>query len=109
MRVLTVGGYAAAQHMPEQLGARSRLLDRPSCPDTPVNHPCAAAALVLRCTCRRWVSLRPADDKFRANFLWGRRPMLAACAARLRERSDLVWVDLGAGTGVSVGRWEGGG
>jgi hypothetical protein len=42
-----------------------------------------------------------ADDKFRANFLWGRRPMLAACAARLRERSDLVWVDLGAGTGVS--------
>ena len=44
---------------------------------------------------------RAADDKFRANFLWGRRPMLAACAARLRERNDLVWVDLGAGTGVS--------
>jgi hypothetical protein len=43
-----------------------------------------------------------ADDKFRANFLWGRRPMLAACAARLRERNDLVWVDLGAGTGVSA-------
>lgn len=27
--------------------------------------------------------------------------MLAACAARLRERSDLIWVDMGGGTGVS--------
>lgn len=27
--------------------------------------------------------------------------MLAAAAARLRERRDLVWVDLGGGTGVS--------
>lgn len=27
--------------------------------------------------------------------------MLAACAARLAERTDLVWVDLGGGTGVS--------
>lgn len=43
-----------------------------------------------------------AYDKFRANFLWGRRPMLAACAARLRERNDLVWVDLGAGTGENI-------
>lgn len=43
------------------------------------------------------------DDKFRSNFLWGRRPMLAACAARMRERSNLVWVDLGGGTGVSGG------
>jgi len=42
-----------------------------------------------------------ADDKFREKFLWGRRPMLAACAARLRDRSNLVWVDLGGGTGVS--------
>jgi betaine lipid synthase len=47
-----------------------------------------------------------ADDKFRANFLWGRRPMLAACAARLRERNDLVWVDLGAGTGVSAAAFD---
>lgn len=28
--------------------------------------------------------------------------MLAAAAARLRERRDLVWVDMGGGTGVSV-------
>lgn len=42
-----------------------------------------------------------ADDRFRANFLWGRKPMLAACAARLAGRTDLVWVDLGGGTGVS--------
>ena len=41
------------------------------------------------------------DDKFRSRFLWGRRPMLAACAARLKDRSDLVYVDLGGGTGVS--------
>lgn len=43
-----------------------------------------------------------AYDKFRANFLWGRRPMLAACAARLEGRTDLVWVDLGGGTGENV-------
>ena len=42
-----------------------------------------------------------ADDNFRSKFLWGRKPMLAACAARLAERSDLVWVDVGGGTGVS--------
>ncbi|CAG9467464.1 unnamed protein product [Pedinophyceae sp. YPF-701] len=43
-------------------------------------------------------------DKFREHFLWGRRPMLAATAARLREtgRKDLVWVDLGGGTGRNV-------
>ena len=44
----------------------------------------------------------PADDAFRSRFLWGRKPMLAACAARLQDRDDLVWVDLGGGTGVSV-------
>lgn len=44
---------------------------------------------------------RIADDKFRANFLWGRKPMLAACAARLYDRSNMIWVDLGGGTGVS--------
>ena len=43
----------------------------------------------------------PADDKFRSRFLWGRKPMLAACAAWLADRSNLVWVDLGGGTGVS--------
>ena len=42
-----------------------------------------------------------ADDNFRSKFLWGRKPMLAACAARLAEKNDLVWVDLGGGTGVS--------
>jgi betaine lipid synthase len=41
-----------------------------------------------------------ADDNFRSKFLWGRKPMLAACAARLAEKNDLVWVDLGGGTGV---------
>jgi len=42
-----------------------------------------------------------ADDKFRSSFLWGRKPMLAACAARLADKKDLVWVDLGGGTGVN--------
>lgn len=44
----------------------------------------------------------PADDKFREHFLWGRRPLLAALAARLAGRKDLVWVDLGGGTGENV-------
>ena len=51
----------------------------------------------------RFVLLVPcirADDRFRASFLWGRRPMLAASAARIRDMEDLVWVDLGGGTGV---------
>lgn len=43
-----------------------------------------------------------ADDNFRSKFLWGRKPMLAACAARLAERNDLVWVDVGGGTGVRI-------
>lgn len=43
-----------------------------------------------------------AYDKFRSNFLWGRRPMLAAAAARLRDRSDMVYVDLGGGTGENI-------
>lgn len=41
-----------------------------------------------------------ADDKFRDRFLWGRRPMLAAVAARLPKQRDNVWIDLGGGTGV---------
>lgn len=28
--------------------------------------------------------------------------MLAACAARLAEQKDLIWVDLGGGTGVRL-------
>ena len=40
------------------------------------------------------------DDRFRKKFLWGREPLLAACAARLRNVRDVVWVDLGGGTGV---------
>ncbi|KAL4857543.1 DNA mismatch repair protein 6 [Chlorella vulgaris] len=43
-----------------------------------------------------------AYDSFRSKFLWGRRPMLAACAARLRDFEDMVWVDLGGGTGENV-------
>ena len=42
------------------------------------------------------------DDKFRSSFLWGRKPMLAACAARLADQKDLIWVDLGGGTGVRL-------
>ena len=42
-----------------------------------------------------------ADDNFRSRFLWGRKPMLAACAARLEDMDNMVWVDLGGGTGVS--------
>eukprot|EP01025_Chloroclados_australasicus_P048612 TRINITY_DN5514_c0_g1_i2.p1 TRINITY_DN5514_c0_g1~~TRINITY_DN5514_c0_g1_i2.p1 ORF type:complete len:667 (-),score=70.82 TRINITY_DN5514_c0_g1_i2:573-2573(-) len=43
-----------------------------------------------------------AYDRFRKNFLWGRKPLLAACAARLEEQTDMVWVDLGGGTGENV-------
>eukprot|EP00897_Mesotaenium_endlicherianum_P008660 jgi/Mesen1/7822/ME000417S07135 len=43
-----------------------------------------------------------AYDRFRANFLHGRKPMLAACAARLRGSTGLVWVDLGGGTAENV-------
>ena len=48
------------------------------------------------------MSLPFADDRFRANFLHGRKGMLAACAARLRGASGLVWVDLGGGTAENV-------
>lgn len=43
-----------------------------------------------------------AYDRFRASFLWGRKPMLAACAARIRDQQDAVWVDLGGGTGENI-------
>lgn len=41
-------------------------------------------------------------DAFRERFLHGRRPMLAACAARLSDQHNMVWVDLGGGTGENV-------
>jgi len=43
-----------------------------------------------------------AYDAFRADFLHGRQPMLTAVAARLQGRQDLVWVDMGGGTGYNV-------
>ena len=46
------------------------------------------------------VPLCCADDSFRSKFLWGRKPMLAAAAARVQDYEDMVWVDLGGGTGV---------
>ena len=49
-----------------------------------------------------------AYDAYRAKFLWGREPMLRACAARLkdvaREKVRMVWIDLGGGTGENVER-----
>lgn len=43
-----------------------------------------------------------AYDNFRENFLHGRKPMLAAAAARLEEERDIIWVDMGGGTGYNV-------
>jgi betaine lipid synthase len=46
-----------------------------------------------------------ADDNFRARFLHGRNKLLRACADRMDDlegRTDLVWVDLGGGTGENV-------
>ncbi|BBN01909.1 betaine lipid synthase [Marchantia polymorpha subsp. ruderalis] len=43
-----------------------------------------------------------AYDRFRANFLHGRQPLLAACAARLRGSTGMIWVDLGGGTAENV-------
>lgn len=43
-----------------------------------------------------------AYDRFRKDFLHGRRPMVAACAARLRGSTGLVWVDVGGGTAENV-------
>ncbi|DBB17356.1 hypothetical protein WJX82_002206 [Trebouxia sp. C0006] len=44
-----------------------------------------------------------AYDRFRSSFLWGRKPLLAACAARLQHHgNDLIWVDLGGGTGENI-------
>ena len=45
-------------------------------------------------------------DGFRKNFLWGRRPMLAACAARLTDRDEPIWVDLGGGTAENIAMME---
>jgi len=43
-----------------------------------------------------------AYDSFRQGLLHGRRPMQAALAARLEDSEDLVWVDMGGGTGYNV-------
>lgn len=40
-----------------------------------------------------------ADDSFRSKFLWGRRPMLAACAARLRHNEGMVRASRWSGAG----------
>ena len=61
---------------------------------------CRAVTTVVTEYAAYCASALPADDRFRSAFLWGRREMLAAVAARLRDRTDLVWVDLGGGTGV---------
>ncbi len=61
---------------------------------------CCAATLKLATSEYTVSPLVPADDRFRARFLHGRKEMLAAVAAHLRDRTDLVWVDLGGGTGV---------
>ena len=47
-----------------------------------------------------------AYDRFRSAFLWGRKPMLAACAARVQGQRDMVWVDLGGGTAENVSMME---
>lgn len=41
-------------------------------------------------------------DQFRSRFLWGRRPMLQQVAERLSGKADVIWVDLGGGTGENV-------
>lgn len=48
-----------------------------------------------------------AYDQFRKRFLWGRLPLMQACAARIKSdwhtsKSRVVWVDLGGGTGQNV-------
>lgn len=41
-------------------------------------------------------------DTFRKYLLWARPEMLKACASRLTNKTDLVWVDLGGGTGDNI-------
>jgi betaine lipid synthase len=65
----------------------------PSSPIGPRSLLCAVDPILNRLACC-------ADDAFRTNFLWGRKPLLAACAARLRDLKNITWVDLGGGTGV---------
>jgi len=43
-----------------------------------------------------------AYDNFRAKFLWGRERLIQVSSARLEDRCDLVWVDLGGGTAENV-------
>ena len=46
-------------------------------------------------------------DNFRKNFLHGRRPLLASCAARIAAaggpRPGAIWCDIGGGTGDQRG------
>ena len=43
-------------------------------------------------------------DRFREKMLWGRTPLLRAIGAHMgiAERNDLIWVDVGGGTGSNV-------
>jgi betaine lipid synthase len=41
-------------------------------------------------------------DDFRKYLLWAREDMLKACALRFEGKSNLVWVDLGGGTGENI-------
>lgn len=51
--------------------------------------------------------MNSADDSFRSKFLWGRKPLLAACAARLSSTpGEMVWVDLGGGTAENISMME---
>lgn len=44
-----------------------------------------------------------AYDRFREQFLWGRKLLLAACAKRLEHKTQgMIWVDIGGGTGENV-------
>ena len=61
--------------------------------------------LRLNLWCQGLITCDCADDHFRARFLHGRTGMLRACARemqKLQDRKDLVWVDLGGGTGQNV-------
>ena len=44
-------------------------------------------------------------DSYRRKLLWGRLPMLQTCAAHLKckkNKNNLVWIDMGGGTGYNV-------
>jgi betaine lipid synthase len=41
-------------------------------------------------------------DSYRQRFLWGRPGMLQRCSELLKNSRDIVWIDLGGGTGSNV-------